>query len=397
MKRRDFLRLGGALAGGVLVGSALWRDALRSVALANTGSCTPAQGGSSPYGPLLDPDENGIMLPAGFRSRVIARANQIVPGTSYSWHVFPDGGATFRAPRGGWIYVSNSELVGPIGVSAIHFDRDGAIVAAYPILTGTIINCAGGATPWGTWLSCEEYAAGHVWECDPSGATPGVKRAALGTFTHEAVTVDRRRHTLYLTEDVSDGRFYRFRPARWKDLSAGTLEVAVVDSAGMVAWLPVPAPNDISTPTRHQVPASTPFNGGEGITHFRRHVYFTTKGDNRVWDYDVRRECLSVLYEAGADPIQQLTGVDNITATRRGDLIVAEDGGNMELVLISPDRIASPLLRVVGQDQSELTGPAFDPRRGDRLYFSSQRGDGAGITYEVMGPFRRRVPRRLRC
>jgi secreted PhoX family phosphatase len=202
---------------------------------------------------------------------------------------------------------------------------------------------------------------------------------------------------LYLSEDHGDGCFYRFKPQTWKDLSAGTLEVAAVDVDGFVDWLPVPDPSATTTPTRHQVPEATPFNGGEGLAYNRGHVYLATKGDNRIWDYDTRRERISVLYEAGLDPIQQLTGVDNIASSRGGDLIVAEDGSTMELVLISPDRIASPLLRVVGQDSSELAGPAFDPRRGDRLYFSSQRGNGLGITYEVTGPFRRKTPRRIVC
>ncbi len=387
MKRRDFLRLSGALAAGALLPGTAWRDA--------AAACLPAQAGPGPYGPLLDPDENGFMLPAGFRSRVLARAREVVPGTQHSWHVFPDGGATFRVRRG-WVYVSNSELVGPVGVGALRFDRDGNIVDAYPILEGTVLNCAGGATPWGTWLSCEEHDEGHVWECDPEGNTPGIKRAALGTFKHEAVAVDRGRRTLYLTEDRSDGRLYRFKPSRWRNLSAGVLEVAIVDPDSSVRWARVPAPNDISTPTRHQVPESTPFRGGEGIVHHRSHIYFTTKSDNRVWDYDAKRKRMSVLYDAALDPGMQLRGVDNIDAARRGDLIVAEDGGNMELVLISPDRVASPLLRIVGQDNSELAGPAFSPR-GDRLYVSSQRGNGFGITYEIQGPFRRRTPRRERC
>jgi secreted PhoX family phosphatase len=98
---------------------------------------------------------------------------------------------------------------------------------------------------------------------------------------------------------------------------------------------------------------------------------------------------LSVLYDANLDPGRQLTGVDNIAASSGGDLVVAEDGGNMELVLLTAQGEAAPLLRVVGQDGSELTGPAFDPS-GTRLYFSSQRGGPAqlGITYEVTGPFR---------
>ena len=78
--------------------------------------------------------------------------------------------------------------------------------------------------------------------------------------------------------------------------------------------------------------------------------------------------------------------MDNI-ATAGGGIYVAEDGGNMELVLVGDDGSTLPCLRVVGQDRSEITGPAFDPS-GTRLYFSSQRGAGGwGLTYEVAGPF----------
>jgi secreted PhoX family phosphatase len=161
----------------------------------------------------------------------------------------------------------------------------------------------------------------------------------------------------------------------------------------VVEWLPVPNPNPVigdDTPTRQQVPGSTAFNGGEGITHRRNHIYFTTKGDNRVWDYNVKTRRLEIVYQASLDPSTQLTGVDNVTVGRSGDILVAEDGGNMELVVITPNEIAAPLLRVTGQGGSELAGPAFDPS-GRRLYVSSQRGAGDGITYEITGPFRRRA------
>lgn len=386
MHRRDFLRLAGLTAAvGVVAGSSGWRHALAAI---------PGQTGPGPYGPLLPPDANGLMLPAGFTSRVIARAGEAVGSSGYIWPVFPDGGAVFPA-KGGWIYAENSEWVPPTGggVSAIRFDRRGNIVAAYSICTGTVINCAGGATPWGTWLTCEEVAGGHVWECQPLGGAPAVRREALGRFQHEAVAVDPKRRQLYLTEDVSDGRFYRFTPARWRHLEAGgTLEVAVVAADGAVTWRAVPDPNPAdfaANPTRHQVPESTPFRGGEGIAYSRNHIYFTTKGDNRVWDYDVRGKRLTVFYDRALDPGMTLGGVDNVTVTRSRDLIVAEDGGNMELVLLSPGGVVSPLLRVIGQDGSELAGPAFGPK--NRLYFSSQRGNSSGITYEVTGPFRRRA------
>jgi secreted PhoX family phosphatase len=90
----------------------------------------------------------------------------------------------------------------------------------------------------------------------------------------------------------------------------------------------------------------------------------------------------------GAAP---LTGVDNITGAGSGDLYVAEDGGNMEINVITPAGVVAPFLRILNQSSSEITGPAFSPD-GRRLYFSSQRGttgrSSGGITYEVTGPFR---------
>src|SRR5262245_44030348 len=89
MHRRDFLRLAGLTAAvGVVAGSSGWRRALAAI---------PGQTGPGPYGPLLPPDANGIMLPAGFTSRVVARAGEAVGASGYVWPVFPDGGAVFSA------------------------------------------------------------------------------------------------------------------------------------------------------------------------------------------------------------------------------------------------------------------------------------------------------------
>ncbi len=397
-QRREFVRLGvkglAAFAGGSLLsGGAVIFPSGRLAAQAKPPQ--EAFAGLQNLGPLLPPDENGIMLPAGYRSRVLAMTGKpALPDSDYIWHGDPDGGATFETPDGGWVYVSNSEVKdNGGGVGALRFNSSGQVVDAYSILTGTTNNCAGGKTPWHTWLSCEETDRGLVYECDPYGEKFAQVRPALGAFKHEAVAVDTVHEHLYLTEDEPDGCFYRFRPqAPLPDLSRGVLEVAEVitrDGMQIVQWHPVSDPAATSVVTRKQVAAASPFNGGEGIAFFDTRIYFTTKGDNRVWSYDVNTSVLTVIYDIATSSNPILKGVDNVVITPAGDVVVAEDGGDNQLVALTPDGQVVPLLQVVGQDDSELVGPAFDPSY-TRLYFSSQTGfvkDGPGITYEITGPF----------
>jgi uncharacterized protein len=387
ISRRYLLAAGAVAAGGLSVGPEMVRRALAA----------PARAGRGPYGPLLPPDANGVQLPAGFSSRRIASASRPVPGTSYVLPIFPDGQATYRTADGGWILVTNSESIASVGagVSAIRFDRRGEIVDAYRILGETNFNCAGGPTPWGTWLSGEETDDGMIWECDPAGVLEPEPRPMLGLFSHEAAAVDPVRGRIYLTEDDGTGCFYRFTPAEYPSLDSGKLEAAVVAANGSVDWREVRDPTTAETgvPTQDQVRAATRFNGGEGIWYARGTCYFTTKGDKKVWAYDTKERRLRVIFDREQAPNSSLDAVDNVTVNALGDVFVCEDGGNMEIGLISRENTVSPMLRLPDEHPiSELCGVCFDPS-GGRMYFTSQRGGvsglpGPGHIFEIKGPFR---------
>lgn len=405
MDRRTFLRRALVAGGGAA--------ALPTVAMA-AGGVAGAQSGPPPEGPYgsidgREPDENGLLLPEGFTSRVVAVAGEPVGDTDYEWHVFPDGAATFDDGEGGWWYAVNSEVFVPAGrggASAIHFDADGEILEAHRILDGTTANCAGGPTPWGTWLSCEESGdGGQVWETDPTtgaDADDVVTYPAMGRFNHEAVAVDPERELLFLTQDHPEGLVYRYTPDAYPDLTSGLLEAAIVADDGTVTWGEVADPSGETALTHTQVPGATVFPGNEGIWYHDGVIVFTSKGDDKVHAIDVEANTYEELYDGQG----VLSGVDNVTVEAgSGDVYVAEDGGDMEVVMLTTEGEVVPFVRIVapGHEDSEVTGPVFNPA-GDRLYFSSQRGPtqktlveiadvgadtrNGGVTYEVTGPFR---------
>ncbi len=371
------------------------------------------------YGPLI-PDPAGLLdLPEGFSYQVIsALGDRMDDGGSVPDHA--DGMGCFDLDNGRIALVRNHELnpgqdAGARLTSGYGKDPDGnflpggtttiildaaslEVLHQFRSLQGTMRNCAGGVTPWGSWLSCEEpniftsrYPEhGFVFEV-PANATRPVEPVpyrAMGRFNHEAAAVDPATGFVYMTEDQTDGLLYRFIPNTPGKLGDGgklqALEVLGVpnsanrdeqsinvDAWHSIRWIDldnVEAPDD---DLRHRgaLAGATTFSRGEGLHMGDGEMYFCCTSGGTAGLGQIFR----LLPSAGTDgglqlffeskSTDQLNFGDNLTVTPGGHLVVCEDQYTREvsnhLRWITPDGDSFPL--ALNRLQTELAGACFSP------------------------------------
>lgn len=309
------------------------------------------------------------------------------------------------------------------GTTTLTFDpRAGAPVgAASPSLAGTIRNCAGGVTPWGSWLSGEEttqvngiYRHGYLFEVPADGVSDGQPLRAMGRFSHEAAAVDPATGIVYLTEDATPSGLYRFIPTVPGDLAAGgTLQMLRIGAAttqtyqdagprdyGTVSWVdiaePDPAPGALSTVRQGIAGGGAQFERLEGTWFHDGIIWFvsTSGGPSRgqIFALDPADDHLRLVFHS--PDLLTLDSPDNICLSPRGGMVLCEDGSGRELLhgfteaggifpFAENNVVLSGQYGFTGDfSGSEWAGATFEPVKGEWLFVNIQ---SPGITFAITG------------
>jgi len=426
---------------------------------------------SGRYGPLIS-DPNGLLdLPQGFSYTMISETGQrmsddlFTPGR-------PDGMGCFEGPMPGTvILVRNHELYWPNrgdspfeenlngvlplpeekiydsqhseggpcpgGTTTIVYDlHNHRLLRSHLSLAGTAVNCAGGITPWGSWLTCEEIFRGpeiglgkdhgFVFEVPSSetGLVDPIPLTDMGRFVHEATAVDPVTGFIYLTEDEDDSSFYRFLPNTPGKLSdGGRLQALVFDInvpadtrnwaaeeggigpdmfpvgvAMPIRWIDIedPLAREQELRLTNAASGAAKFARGEGITFAldndgRSIIFACTEGGaqhlGQIWKYRSDPEngtshTLEMIYECNDASI--LDSVDNIAFAPWHDLILCEDGGDGNFLRgLSPEGHIYNIARNAHPDKAEFCGACFSPD-GSTMFVNVQE---PGFTFAITGPW----------
>lgn len=391
----------------------------------------PDNGG---YGPLQPASGGELLLPAGFSYVAFGHTGTpMSDGTPTPGR--HDGMAAFSRRDGKITLVRNHEQAEGAAYTTPNYDPDAAggttnlvfdpstmqLEASYATLSGTVRNCAGGPTPSGSWLTCEETFSGldtdnphgYIFEvpADAEGPVNPVPLKDMGRFTHEAVAVDPDTGIVYETEDRGTSGFYRYLPEDRHDLArGGRLQMLAIKGRsrydtrnGQRAGKPLPVTwVDIAEPDPDSEDSLAVYRQGhdQGGATFARlegawygdgsiYIVSTSGGDaglGQVWEYRPRGRSggqLILVYES-TDP-EVLQSPDNLCVSpNSGGLVLCEDGGGKDLLrgVTSRGQIFD-LAELNGSSTSELAGATFSSD-GEILFFNVQ---SPGITYAVTGPW----------
>ena len=444
--RRTFLRRGATTAGAA------------ALTLGPAAAAISKSGRNAGYGALVEDPNRLLDLPRGFRYRVL----QDLDSTLTTGAPVPadfDGMAAIAGPGGSTILVRNHELrpsdtgskaavegrnpysaAVPGGTTAVVVGENRSVRSSYVTSSGTLNNCAGGGTPWGTWITCEEDRTsghGYAFEVDPRDPENDLSRTpirGMGFFSHEAVDIDPRTGIAYLTEDDFRGGqppvdqevpgttrssfLYRYLPdnraqrpgalqegGRLQALAIAAQPQYNVDLAKtkdrlQVAWIDVD-PEDphagalAGGAARFQRLEGCHFAGGAfwfddtsgGESRHGQVFRLIPSGDPAGGGTDT----LELFLEGDAK--QQMDAPDNLVITPWGDVWLAEDGdGVNRIVGITPagESYEFARNRLIGADDegnaSELAGPCFSP--DGRTFFVNVQDPGH--TFAIWGPFPKR-------